>query len=49
MFSWGKKNKYTDENRAYKIILTFDAIAKLLSFTEKLKTVSGKCRINMVT
>ena len=50
MFSWEKNNnKYTDENRAYKIILTFDAIAKLLNFTEKLKTASGKYRINMVT
>ena len=31
------------------IILTFDANAKLLNFTEKLKTGSGKNRINMVT
>ena len=29
-----------------KIILTFDANAKPLNFTEKLKTASAKCRIN---
>lgn len=29
--------------------LTFDANTKLLNFTEKLKTASGKCRINVVT
>ena len=39
--------QYTDENSA-KIILTFDVNPKLLSFTEKLKTASGKYRINMV-
>ena len=27
----------------------FDANAKLLNFTEKLKTASGKYRVNMVT
>ena len=27
----------------------FDANVKLLDFTQKLKTASGKCRINMVT
>ena len=32
-----------------KIILTFHANAKLLNFTEKLKTASGKCRISMRT
>ena len=37
-----------DENSA-KIILTFDFNTKLLNFTEKLKTASGKCRVNMVT
>ena len=46
MFSW--KNEYLGENSA-KIILAFDANAQLLNFTEKLKTASGKCRINMVT
>ena len=42
------KNGYIDENSP-KIILTFDADAKLLNFTEKLKTASGKYRVNMVT
>ena len=32
-----------------KIILAFDANAKLLDLTEKLKTASDKYRINMVT
>ena len=31
------------------MILAFGANAKLLNFTEKLKTASGTCRINMVT
>ena len=31
------------------LILTFDANTKLLDFTEKLKTASGKYRVNMVT
>ena len=35
--------------RIEQIILTFDANAKLLNFTEKLKTARDKCRINMVT
>ena len=30
-------------------ILAFHAKAKLLNFTEKLKTASGKCGVNMVT
>ena len=46
MFSWNNENK--DENSA-KIILAFGANAKLLDLTEKLKTESGKYRINMVT
>ena len=33
----------------FKLILAFDASAKLSNFTEKLKTASGKWRINMVT
>ena len=31
-----------------RIILTFGANAKLLNFTEKLKTASDKCRMNIV-
>ena len=31
------------------LILIFDASAKLLNVTEKIKTVSGKSRVNMVT
>ena len=42
------KNGYIDGNRC-KTILTFHANAKLLNFTENLKTASGKCRINVVT
>ena len=34
---------------ACKIILTFDANAKLFNFTEKLKTANDKYRVNMVT
>ena len=29
--------------------MAFDANAKLLNFNEKLKTVSGKCVVNVVT
>ena len=44
-----RKNEYIDENSAILIILTFDTNAKLLdNFTEKRKTASGKCRINVV-
>ena len=32
-----------------KIVLTFDADAKLYNFNEKVKTASGKCRTNIVT
>ena len=46
MFSW--KIEYVDENSAMKI-LTFEANAKLLDFTGKRKTASGKWRINIIT
>ena len=42
------KNEYIDDNNV-KIILAVHADAELPSFSEKLKTASGKCRINMVT
>ena len=32
-----------------KIVLTFDANSNVLNFTEKLKTESGKYRVNMIT
>ena len=47
-FTLPRKNKYIDEKK-YKIILAFDANAKLLNFSEKLKTASGKYCVNMVT
>ena len=46
LFSW--KPEYIDGNSA-KIILTFDANAKLLNFSARLKKASGKYEINMVT
>ena len=36
-----KKYEYKEEKK-YKVILTFDDNAKLLNFSEKLKTPSGK-------
>ena len=35
--------------RMVKLILAFDINAKLLNFSEKLKTASCKCRTNMFT
>ena len=46
MFSWNKEYKDREE---CKLILAFDANAKLFDLTEKLQTASGKYRINMVT
>ena len=42
------KKNYTNENSAI-IIVTFDAKGKLLNILDKLKTTSGKYRVNMVT
>ena len=47
-FVFSSINEHIDDNRA-KQFSPLNANAKLLKFSEELKTANGKCRINMVT